>query len=114
MCYKIQIVSNVDVCVGEGESCEGDKTCCNNLKCERIVKKGVDWLAFCFNLKCERIVKKGVDCDSAIAFDMAMNGMAMDEWSHLVTCASESTANFCKKLVNKTQDMIGDKTDYVE
>ena len=95
MCYKFQIVSNVDVCVGEGESCEGDKTCCNNLKCERIVKKGVD-------------------CDSAIAFDMAMNGMAMDEWSHLVTCASESTANFCKKLVNKTQDMIGDKTDYVE
>ena len=109
MCYKIQIVSNVDVCVGEGESCEGDKTCCNNLKCERIVKKGEDWLAFCFLPFC-----KGVDCDSAIAFDMAMNGMAMDEWSHLVTCASESTANFCKKLVNKTQDMIGDKTDYVE
>ena len=50
MCYKFQIVSNVDVCVGEGESCEGDKTCCDNLKCERIVKKGVD-------------------CDLAIAFD---------------------------------------------
>ena len=50
MCYKFQIVSNVDVCVGEGESCEGDKKCCDNLKCE----KGK---------------KKGADCDLAIAFD---------------------------------------------
>ena len=37
-------------CVGEGESCGGDQTCCDNLKCE----KGK---------------QKGVDCDLAIAFD---------------------------------------------